>query len=114
MVRVWNYGNYSSDNYGSSVGVTIGSLDLYFSYQTVVAFGGKTGFHIRENRWGPTTGKHLNWISDDKSIREEGSKFEKNLALELSMHQFISDEDLSKDEIADRIRNLFELWKGKT
>lgn len=38
QISVSNYGNYSSNNYGSSRLVTIGELDFYFSYDTVIAF----------------------------------------------------------------------------
>jgi hypothetical protein len=31
---------------------------------------------IRENVWGQTTGKHLNWINPDHSIRLSGDEFE--------------------------------------
>lgn len=59
-----NYGNYSSDNYGvNSLRVDVGPLTIWFSYQTPVAFqlDGPERV-VRENKWGPTTGKHLNWI----------------------------------------------------
>jgi len=31
-----------------------------FSYETIVAFG--TPWRVTTNNWGPTTGKHLNWL----------------------------------------------------
>jgi len=34
---------------------------------------------IRENIWGSTTGKHLNWIDRDKSIRVDSATFEDRL-----------------------------------
>lgn len=51
-------------------------LTVYFSYKTPIAFhvGGKTT--IRVNDWGPTTGKHLNAIDEDKSTRVDGAIFE--------------------------------------
>lgn len=51
-----------------------GLVTLWFSYETIVAFRtAETGFCVTENIWGPTTGKHLNWISDksDRLPREE-------------------------------------------
>lgn len=44
---------------------------FYFSYTTVIAFtDGFGGLVVTENVWGPTTGKHLNWIDGgDKSTR---------------------------------------------
>jgi hypothetical protein len=60
--------------------VDIGTLSLYFSYKTVIAFSSPNGLRIRTNVWGPTTGKHLNYLSADKTRRIEGSAFEKELA----------------------------------
>jgi hypothetical protein len=41
----------------------MGDIDIYFSYQTPVAIrSSKHGLVVRENIWGPTTGKHLNAI----------------------------------------------------
>lgn len=75
-----NYGNYSSDNYGVHCLVFTDSFNnsFYFSYQTLVAFKtAKTGLVIRENAWGNTTGKHLNWIDTDKKKRVSKEVFEK-------------------------------------
>lgn len=60
-----NYGNYSSANYGAhSLRFFDAAGNCYwFSYSTLVAFH-KPGCPriVHENDWGPTTGKHLNWI----------------------------------------------------
>ena len=87
-VSLRNYGNYSSDNYGAHcIRVGIGSLTLWFSYQTVVAFGDGHGIRVRENVWGGTTGKHLNWIDGgDKGSRMSGEMFEKELEKCLKKH----------------------------
>ncbi len=78
IVNFRSYGKYASSNYG------VNSLELtdkdgntyYFSYQTVVAvFVSGHGLIIRENDWGQTTGKHLNWIDTDKSKRLPSSVF---------------------------------------
>ena len=81
-IKRFNYGHYSSRNYGyHTLAIDIGVVEIWFSYDTVVAFRSpKTGFHITQNCWGPTTGKHLNWINEDKSIREDGETFDKNLS----------------------------------
>lgn len=75
-----SYGNYSSDNYGShSLVVDMGPVRVWFSYSTPVAFyvEGHTRV-VRQNDWGPTTGKHLNWIDGgDKQSRVCGSEFER-------------------------------------
>lgn len=77
-----NYGNYKSENYGfHSIMMTIGQLELYFSYKTIIAFfTPKTGTIVSENLWGKTTGKHLNWIDGgNKERRMNREEFEKKL-----------------------------------
>ncbi len=83
-----NYGNYSSSNYGAhTTFLRVGSLSLWFSYDTLVAFEDGNGeFHIIENCWQQTTGKHLNWINGDKSIREDKTTFQKHLDEALRRH----------------------------
>lgn len=59
------YGNYSSGNYGAhALCFEIpGKGSFWFSYKTLVAFYHPTrGRIVRQNDWGPTTGKHLNAI----------------------------------------------------
>ena len=79
MISVWNYGNYSSDNYGSCRAISIGNITLYFSYDTIVAFSIGNKLTISENVWSNTTGKHLNFINPDKSIRIPYEEFKKKL-----------------------------------
>ena len=56
--------------------VEIGDLDLYFSYNTIVAFRSPhSGFVISENIWSMTTGRHLNEIDPDKTKRINNTKF---------------------------------------
>ena len=64
MPRIRSYGEYSGRGYGAHcLMVEVGGRTLYFSYETLVAFEGRDGRRVvRENSWGPTTGKHLNWI----------------------------------------------------
>ena len=79
-----SYGEYSSSNYGAhTLKVTVPlkdgeTLTVWFSYKTPVAFySHATGKVVRENDWGPTTGKHLNWIDGgDKKSRVSSEKFE--------------------------------------
>lgn len=79
-VKIYNYGDYSNDNYGSSRAVKIGKLTLYFSYQTVVAFAERGGeFCISENVWSRTTGRHLNNINSNHEKRIPHKKFVKKL-----------------------------------
>ena len=59
--------------------VTIGDLNLYFSYDTIIAFRIGNDLVIRKNDFSKTTGKHLNAINPDKQIRMSGSEFEEQL-----------------------------------
>ena len=50
--------------------VTVGSLELAFSYRTVVGFrDGFEGWILSENLWGPTTGRHLNALPGERISR---------------------------------------------
>lgn len=81
QVKFFNYGNYSSENYGVHTLAFIDSKGntFYFSYETLVAFETKYDeLFVRENVWGPTTGKHLNWIDGgNKKARLSKEDFEK-------------------------------------
>ena len=42
-----------------------GTITLAYSYRTCVGFRtGRTGCVVRENDWGPTTGKHLRYFAE--------------------------------------------------
>lgn len=65
----------------NAVSITIGPIDLYFSYKTVIAFRAPGfGLVISANRWSSTTGRHLNEIcrKEDKTRLSQGD-FEKKL-----------------------------------
>jgi len=71
---IQNYGPY--DYKGQSYQVNVGMTTFYFSYRTIIAFDNdKTGLVVSANDWGPTTGKHLNWISEDKKSRLPRTEF---------------------------------------
>ena len=83
-IKKWNYGDYSSDNYGSHCqAINVGGKIFYFSYDTVIAFegfaNGKNYDCVCENIWGNTTGKHLNWIEKRKEKRLKRDEFLKLL-----------------------------------
>lgn len=90
-VRKSNYGNYSLDNYGSHTQrIDVGNLSLWFSYDTVIAFRTpRAGFFITENVWGPTTGKHLNWIDPNKKRRLQSEDFGDRLDAALTKHKLL-------------------------
>lgn len=74
-VSISNYSGRNTESYK----VTINDLSLWFSYRTVVAFRFGGQFYIRENDWSTTTGRHLNEIDSDHSIRIPGVEFEREL-----------------------------------
>ena len=81
-VKFWNYGIYSSDNYGvHSLAFEDANGNCYwFSYNTLVAFqkcGDKR--YVHTNDWGTTTGKHLNFINKNKKDRLDRETFNKKL-----------------------------------
>lgn len=82
LPTISSYGEYSSDNYGAhTLRVEMPGVTVWFSYKTAVAFKtyGEDGrFVVRENEWGPTTGKHLNWVDGGKrENRVSGAEFER-------------------------------------
>ena len=89
---------------GNALVFTVGALDVYYSYKTPVAFRVGGVLIVRENTWGPTTGKHLNAIDGgdkDAKKRRLGSD-----AFELALTRAA---DLSPAEIntnsADMLRD---------
>ncbi len=84
------YGNYSSDNYGAhALQFFTPQATYWFSYKTLVAFQVLGRLRIvRENDWGPTTGKHLNWIDGGdhyaKKERVDGETFKQTLSEQLA------------------------------
>lgn len=90
-IKKWNYGEYASSNYGAhTTAIKIGTLVLFFSYQTVIAFE-ELG-HVRrvsKNYWSTTTGKHLNWLMKNKAERLDSETFDKELAEILTKHNLI-------------------------
>jgi hypothetical protein len=82
LPTITNYGQYSSDNYGvNSLRVDVGSLTIWFSYKTPIAFQANGSRIVRQNQWGPTTGKHLNWIDGgDRKGRISSEEFEAKFA----------------------------------
>ena len=61
--------------------VTLGARSVAFSYDTPIGFK-LYPYHrwtTRVNDWGPTTGKHLNYLNDDTD-RLDSDEFESRLA----------------------------------
>lgn len=88
-VKISSYGRYSSDNYGlNTMEVKIGSLTLYYSYETIVAFRDyDLGLVVSTNIWSTTTGKHLSWIDGgNKKNRLDHNDFVEKLNETLKKH----------------------------
>ena len=75
---------YQGKNKDNFTAVQINNLIVWFSYNTVIAFSKNGKLTIRENDWSTTTGKHLNWINDDHSIRVSSDVFEQKLSAALT------------------------------
>lgn len=75
------YGNYKSKNCGvHALRFELGSLSIWFSYHTPVAFALNGTRYVRQNDWSTTTGRHLNAIDGgDKRSRLSGDEFETKL-----------------------------------
>lgn len=88
LPEVSSYGQYSSNNYGvNTLMVDLGSIRLYYSYKTIVAFWtADSGLVTSKNVWTVTTGKHINWIQSDKSKRIPNDAFQIYLEQAIALH----------------------------
>jgi hypothetical protein len=66
--------------------INLGKCVIYKSYDTVIAFRDESGLTITQNQWGNTTGKHLNNVCSDKSLRIPYDEFVKAYELFLKRH----------------------------
>ena len=79
-----NFSFYNQNSAKNAPLLTINGVRFYFSYETVVAVAFEGNTHVIENHWGPTTGKHLNWIDGgNKKDRLNSNLF--NINLEIAM-----------------------------
>lgn len=65
-------------------------LKIWWSYRTVVGFAHSGKRFVRENEWGPTTGRHINEIASvgglTKADRIPGERFDIMLAEAIVNH----------------------------
>ena len=85
-LEVWKY----CKNSGNNTAIRIGNVCIYFSYSTVVAINVDGELFVSDNVFSTTTGKHINAINPDKSIRISRDKFEKmldgiNISIEMGL-----------------------------
>jgi len=91
--------NISLDNLGTInkncviIKTNLGSVDLYFSYKTLVAVNNK----VSVNDWGNTTGKLLNELEADKSKRIEHGEVLKEMEKALKELFFTEKELLTQN-----------------
>ena len=111
-IKIWNYGDYSSDNYGSSRAIKIGRLTLYFSYDTIVAFSDGYKRYVCQNVWSKTTGKHLNWIDGgNKEGRLPYEEFKQKLEETLKKYNLIENDNeaiitkVSKEDLKEAFKD---------
>lgn len=88
LPKISSYGQYASDNYGlNTLIVDLGTIRLYYSYQTIVAYWtAADGLVISKNQWSTTTGKHLSWIHPDKTRRIPYDEFTVKLQAAIDTH----------------------------
>ena len=88
LPKITNYGRYDSNNYGAhSLMIETDGIDLYYSYETIVAYRDEEdGLVVSENVWSTTTGKHLNWILADKLLRTKNENFNNLLDAAIERH----------------------------
>lgn len=97
LPRIWNY--YGGANYGThAMAVQIGGIELYYSYQIIVAYyEPQDGLVVIKNYWSTTTGKHLNAINEDKSKRLDMEAFQAKLMAMLERRLGGGDETTTAD-----------------
>jgi len=79
MIKLKNLGTVNK-NY-----INVNGLEIWFSYETPVAFQKAGERYVRENEWSTTTGRFLNELEPDKNKRVKSEEFEKMLReLEIS------------------------------
>ena len=76
------FGFYNENSARNAPYLTVNGVTFYFSYSTLVGVDYGDGFYVAENRWGTTTGKHLNWIdAKDHTSRLGRAEFEKKVEI---------------------------------
>jgi len=86
----------------------LGPVTVWFSYSTPVAFRVAGGpLVMRENEWGPTTGRHMNMIGDGDTPRVTGEEFARLFAERVG--RFFEPRDLTPEcppnVVADWLRD---------
>jgi len=80
------YGN-TENSQKNATRIDSNGVSIFYSYKTIIAIKLNGKLTISKNKWGSTTGKHLNAIDADKSIRVDYSEVQdlvKNLKITLN------------------------------
>jgi len=72
-------GNYNENSASNANYIEIWGVRFFYSYDTCVAVDYGRGLKICKNIWSNTTGKHLNWIDRDHSIRITEGEWHKEI-----------------------------------
>lgn len=62
MIEITSYHGSTPSAENNAKKVSIGNTHFFFSYETLVGVKTETDTKVIKNRWGTTTGKHLNAI----------------------------------------------------
>jgi len=87
-VTISNYGECKKPQ-ANTIAIKVGAIEYFFSYRTLVAFyAPSTGLVVRKNVWGPTTGKHLNWIDGGAKVdRLDVEAFQEKLEMAVAQER---------------------------
>lgn len=61
------------------VAIDFGPCTMWFSYRTIIGVKNSTGLWSRENKWGPTTGSHINEVIGNRDRRLPDEEFNEEL-----------------------------------
>jgi len=76
-MKIFNYYGKSVSAKANAVAFENNGITVYFSYETIIAIKIDDELFISKNIWGSVTGRHLNAINDDKSIRIDYEEIER-------------------------------------
>jgi hypothetical protein len=86
-----NISFYNENSAKNALKIYINRVSFYFSYNTLVGViypneNGNAITAVQVNRWGPTTGKHLNWIDGgDKDERIDETTFSHHVLVAMAI-----------------------------
>jgi len=69
MIGIRNQGNFNV--------VTLGELEFAFSYETLIGVKKGGPWIVAKNRWGSTTGRHINSLTPQQEERVEADALQR-------------------------------------